>query len=190
MRLILLISSFFLANQLNAQSKNKMDSMFLSFMDSLDKQIQLKVNTKMLDFRAKSIYGKTYSNESLLGKVTFITFWFAECAPCITEFDAIKKLFLKLKKNKKFQILTFTYEPNIKICEFIKNYKLPYEILQISQKECYRLNYNTGFPFTLIIDVEGKVQLAERGSSMDKEKVTQHFQNIYLPKIEKLLLEN
>jgi thiol-disulfide isomerase/thioredoxin len=40
---------------------------------------------------------KEISNISLKGKVVFINFWFASCAPCIAEMEDLNKLYNKFK---------------------------------------------------------------------------------------------
>src|SRR5437762_1839939 len=42
------------------------------------------------------------SNDSLIGKVVLINFWFEGCQPCIAEFDALNELAQKLTENKNF----------------------------------------------------------------------------------------
>jgi thiol-disulfide isomerase/thioredoxin len=49
-----------------------------------------------------SIHGSSpvISDSTLHRKVVFINFWFANCVPCIAEFEALNGLYEKLKGKK------------------------------------------------------------------------------------------
>ena len=50
------------------------------------------------------------SNDSLLGKVVLINFWFEDCHPCLAEFEGLNELAQTLKENKDFEFISFNCE--------------------------------------------------------------------------------
>lgn len=99
-----------------------------------------------------------YSNPKLKGKVIFVNFWFATCRPCLAEMEDLNKLYEKFGSNPNFEFLSFTFE-NAKQIELIrKKYNIQYKIFSISREECYRLNFNGGFPTNIVIDKNGLVK--------------------------------
>ena len=104
---------------------------------------------------------KIFTNKNLAGKVVFITFWFAACAPCIAEMDALNTLYDSLKNNPRFEFISFTYEKQAIINKVAKEHKIRYKILSVKQQDCYKLNQYNSFPTNIIVDANGIIQLLE-----------------------------
>jgi thiol-disulfide isomerase/thioredoxin len=131
--------------------------------------------------------GKVFNNDLLKGKTVFINFWFEACAPCIAEFGALSEVYQKLKDNKNFEFISFTFETPEKIKKVKEKYPLPYTVISIDRKECYRLNLNNGFPANMILDSTGAIKYMSFGGNTDKAIASKYaMENIY-PEIVKLL---
>src|SRR5437868_795876 len=116
--------------------------------------------------------GTTLTNADLKGKITFINFWFAACAPCVAEFGGLNELYDKLKDNKDVKFLSFTFESPEKVAEFAEKYKMPYKAISVEESECRRLNFNAGFPANIILDRDGVVRFFKIGGSVDKAEAS------------------
>jgi peroxiredoxin len=131
--------------------------------------------------------GKIFNNDLLKGKIVFINFWFEACAPCIAEFDALNEIYQKLKENKNFAFISFTFETPEKTNRVKERYPLPYTVISIDRKECYRLNLNNGFPANMILDSTGAIKYMSFGGNTNKAMASKYvMENIY-PEIVKLL---
>lgn len=141
------------------------------------------------DFRAISLNGKTYSQELLKGKVTFINFWFEHCQPCIAEFQVLNNLYNKYKDNKDFEFISFTFEKPENAQRAAKKYRLEYPIICISPDSCRKLinNKYSGFPTNLITDREVKIQFFIIGGFSDPEVAKKGEKSIFIPKLEAIL---
>ena len=139
-------------------------------------------------FTATTLEGKTVTEKELIGKVTFINFWWQFCSPCIAEFDALNALYGKLKSNPKFQFLSFTPDSTYDAKEIVRKHGLPYPVCSITRKKCSDLNFNQGFPTTIIVDQTGKVAFLESGGAIDKEGVSQQVLQ-FEKEIERLLVK-
>jgi len=151
-----------------------------------DKDQEPVVGRKYLDFNATTIYGKNISYEQLQGKITMIDIWEEGCAPCVAEFEFLNKLYLHYKNSTDFQLFTFTNGREEDVKEIVKAYNLMYDVACIGIKECYRLNYNAGFPTIIIIDKNGAVSFYSSNGFTEKEEVAEYFEKLY-NKIDDLL---
>jgi Thiol-disulfide isomerase and thioredoxins len=141
--------------------------------DKQDSLFMLNLGKSYPAFTATTLEGKTVTEKEMIGKVTFINFWWQFCGPCIAEFNALNALYGKFRSNPKFQYLSFTYDSINDAKEMVRKHGLPYPVCSIPQKECYRLNFGQGFPTTIIVDQTGKVAFLKSGGAIDKEIASQ-----------------
>jgi len=144
------------------------------------------VGRQYMDFNAMTLQGKNISQEQLKGKITMIDIWEQNCDPCIAEFEFINQLYLRYKDNPDFQLFTFTHGTEEDVKGIIKEYNLLYDVASIDRKECYRLNYNAGFPTIIIIDKNGIVSFYDTDGYTEREKVAEYFEKLE-SKIDNLL---
>ncbi|MDB5278556.1 MAG: TlpA family protein disulfide reductase [Ferruginibacter sp.] len=129
------------------------------------------------------LHNKTFTNQDITGKVVFINFWFANCPPCIAELDALNELYKKLKTNKQFEFVSFTYESPKTVQVLAKKYRMQYKIISLTQQECYRLNQNNAFPTSIVLDKNGMIQFISFGGKTDKAAakkmvLTEYYQQV------------
>lgn len=125
------------------------------------------------------------NNNSLMGKVVLINFWFEDCSPCVAEFDALNELAQKLKGNKDFEFISFTRDNAETIKRVKEKYKLEFKVFSIDDKECGRLNQNNGYPTTIILDRKGKIKYLVCGGATDTEKAKEFVMTTLFPEIQK-----
>ena len=125
------------------------------------------------------------NNDSLKGKVVLINFWFEGCHPCLAEFDGLNELAEKLKQNKDFEFISFTWNNDEAIKRVKENYKLQFKVYY--SKECSKLNLGFGYPTTMILDRQGIIKYLVSGGTTDKEKAREFVMNTLLPEIQKEL---
>lgn len=163
-------------------SKNYVDSMNIVEKGHIKKEFP--------HFKIKDITGKYFSDSDLMGKITLINFWFESCHPCVAEFKSLNEIFEKFENNKLFRFITFTFEQPSSINEIIKKYSLKFPIITISQNECYRLNFRSGFPTNIIVDKKGKVAFFKSGGAVEIVNATKDIDTTILPKLSELLNKN
>lgn len=147
---------------------------------------QENIGKTVSTFSYKGFDGTLYCSKSLPGKITFINFWFEACEPCIAEFNALNELYLAYKGDNRFRFISFTFENQETIKKIVAKYKLDFPIISISNEDCYRLNYNMGFPTNIIFDKKATVKHLFSGGARIPKEANDVFKNIILPKIEKL----
>lgn len=130
---------------------------------------------------------ETINNKSLKGKVVLINFWFEGCHPCLAEFDALNELYVKLKGNKDFELISFTWDNAEAIKRVKGKFKLQFKVFPISNKECYRLNQNNGFPTSLVLNRSGRIAYLVSGGNADKDKAREFVMTTLLSEVIKEL---
>jgi cytochrome c biogenesis protein CcmG, thiol:disulfide interchange protein DsbE len=135
-------------------------------------------------FVAANEQGKI-NNDSLKGKVVLINFWFEGCHPCLEEFGALNELAEKLKGNKDFEFISFTWDNAETIKRVKEKYQLQFKVFY--SKECSRLNLKFGYPTTIILDRQGIIKYLVCGGSLDPEKAREFVMTTLLPKVQQEL---
>jgi cytochrome c biogenesis protein CcmG, thiol:disulfide interchange protein DsbE len=128
-------------------------------------------------------FGKRISSADLKGKIVFINFWFEGCPPCRAEMEGFNKMYDKLKDNKDFIFLSISFDSESEITRFKYENKIEYNIFHIDRSECYRLNFNKGFPTSFILDKTGRIKYCKIGGVTDSKKATKMVMEEIYPKI-------
>jgi peroxiredoxin len=177
----------FLISAQNAKETDSLNILAKQYLDSLSKRPKTLIDKEIPPFKAYSSDGKFYSNDNLKNKITMINFWFEACAPCVAEMGALNNLFSNFKSEKNFQFFSFTFESKQNIERIRKKYDIQYPIISISNDSCYLVNFNSGFPTTIISNRSGKVAYYNCGGPLDAKSAQDSIiKNIY-PVIQGLL---
>lgn len=117
----------------------------------------------IIDFSVVDVNGKTYTKESLAGKVMVINFWFKDAAPCKAEIPELNKL-VKKYKGKNVVFLAPTYDPLEDVTEFLK--KLPFNYTICTDVDEMIINMKIGkYPTHVVVDKQGIVQFVTIGQT-------------------------
>jgi cytochrome oxidase Cu insertion factor (SCO1/SenC/PrrC family) len=131
-----------------------------------------------------------FSNANFSDKIAFVNFWFESCPPCISELQGFNKLFDTLQHNKNFIFVSFTFDPDSTINNLKAKYHIKYQVFHINQTECYRLNFNSGFPASFVVNKKGVITYAKLGGPLDEKKSMEEVMTEIYPKImEQLFLQ-
>jgi cytochrome c biogenesis protein CcmG/thiol:disulfide interchange protein DsbE len=171
---IIIFLSFFSYGQDSTQNIKTFD---------LKKYIQSTIGKQFGQFKIKTSDKTLFSNSNLADKVVFVNFWFESCVPCISELAGFNKLFDTLKDNKNFMFISFTFDPDSSIQKLKNKYHIKYKVFHIDRAECYRLNFNMGFPTNFILDRKAVIKYSTVGGQVDIEKSTEDVMTKIYPKI-------
>ncbi len=138
-------------------------------------------------FNGTSLDGKFYSTDSLQNKITFVSFWFSACVPCINEFEDLKKLYSKYNGSKNFQFLSFTFDSEKEAAKTKQAYNLPYSIMSLSDSICTKLSFGKGYPTNILVDKSGKIAKLFTGSNIYLEK--DYLANKIYPLIDSMIMK-
>ncbi|MEO6838804.1 MAG: TlpA disulfide reductase family protein [Ginsengibacter sp.] len=160
------------------------------YEDSVNNSEKNHIGEAFRSFNVEDINARHFTNEELNGKITLINFWFESCQPCQAEFGALNNIFERFHTKKNFRFISFTFDDLSTINKVIEKYHLKFSVIQISKKECYRLNCFSGFPTTIIIDKAAKISFFKSGGNLDSLSAAKDINDTILPKLIEMLREN
>jgi len=73
-------------------------------------------------------------------------------------------------KNTNNEFISFTFDIPSTIKRVKENKKINFKIIHVTDKECRRLNFNSGFPQHIVVDEKGNVEYI--GSSFKNNEDT------------------
>jgi peroxiredoxin len=129
-------------------------------------------------FSLKDKDGKTYSTESLKGKVVVLNFWATWCPPCRAEIPAFKSVYDKYKgKGVEIVGVSLDHKGWDVITPFLDQYKLNYPVVLGGAEIAKAYGNVRSIPTTFIIDRDGKVIDSHVGA-MSEEQLVKTFEKL------------
>lgn len=113
------------------------------------------------DFTLRDINGREWTNKDLMGKKAVINFWFTGCGPCIKEMPELGRW---VRKYRDVTFLAVTFESAEKIKQVVKDNKFRFHQL-VNDEELIAQVGVSSYPFTVVLDEEGRIILIEVGTS-------------------------
>ena len=155
----------------------KMDSLYRSLEAAFDECI---IGSELPGFNLKSIAGRSYSREDLIGKVVYINFWIAGCAPCWQEMPVLEKIDALYGDNKDFIFISILLDDEAELLKVVRQSKILKDIdfdiianpAPFGNSELKKV---FGFPTHLFVDRNGKIAKRLVGAFSDS-----HQQEIFL----------
>jgi peroxiredoxin len=175
---------YFLTILLSCRNSRNKSRNFISHDERIELNKKL-VGSKFHSFSISTDNG-VLSNENLTGKVIFMNFWFAGCKPCITELDQLNRLYAKYKAKPNFEFYSFSLNTPEIISKVKLRHPIDYPVFSISQKDCSEINYDNGFPCSIILTPSGVIKYLNMGMSMDSLEINSYFRNKVYPLLDSL----
>ena len=125
------------------------------------------------------------NNDSLMGKVVFVNFWFDGCAYCHNLFEPLNRLDEYYKNDPRFKVVSFTFDNIDFMQKNIKKYNLRYPVFYLQEVLCHSLMTYKGFPSNLLLDKTGKI--VDGFGVTPLLKNAHFFEQDLIPKIDSLL---
>jgi peroxiredoxin len=167
-----------------SQLMNGVDIEDTSYFTQKYKMLDCLIGSDAPDFRVKALDGKTISLADLKGKVVVINFWNTGCRPCIAEMPALNEI-VQMYRGKNVAFISIAPEADEELIRtFLK--KRPFDFIPVANaRKLIIEDFKTEeiYPYTMIIDKDGKVKKILLGAIEDKEKT---FKRI-LPHIDRSL---
>ena len=118
--------------------------------------LKLKPGDALPAFDLRTAQGQRVTNADFKGHYTLLSFYFAECIPCIAEVPTLNAL---AKQRKDFKLLTATYEPRDAALAFARQRNLRVPSLVDAKSWIDALGVET-YPTLLLIDPQGHLAAA------------------------------
>lgn len=130
--------------------------------------------------------GKSYTNESLKGKVLVFNFWSVNCGPCIGEIPVLNRIHLSYRDNKDFVLISILLDKEESLERLLEGgltkRRIVYEVVPDSKammKSTFKLV--KAYPTNLFVDRDGKIFMKTVGGIIDpknEQKLEMKFKSI------------
>ena len=128
-----------------------LDSVFIRIRQSQE----MILNCEMPNDSFINIQGNKKELINYRGKPLVINFWYLHCAPCINEIPSFNEL--SKKYGNKINILAISQDKKSDIQTFLTKHIFEAEIVSDSENFINKYNLGSGYPFTLLLNKEGKI---------------------------------
>jgi len=108
------------------------------------------------DFTLTDLEGRTWTLQSLHGKVVLLNFWATWCPPCRKEMPDLEALYHQFKKQG-LVMLGISDEEQSKVQAFVAEHHTPYPVLLDPGRKVNELFAVHGIPRTFIYNRDGKL---------------------------------
>lgn len=135
---------------------------------SLKQTFKLKPGDDFPAFSLPRLTGKPLDNKALMGKPTVVSFYFADCAPCITEIPELNE-FSHGRDDMNF--IGMSFDPLPVTRKFVEQHKLTWTLLSEAKKTLADVGI-TSYPAFALLDAQGKLIAIEPSYAILKSDKT------------------
>lgn len=149
-------------------------SIQLAESQSIEQIKKLRIQKTTPEFSAKTLDGKLFSNNSLIGKVVVFDFWATWCGPCVASFPTMEKLQNAHKKDSNVVFIfinCFQKETDKKkvVEDFLTKHNYPFKVALDDNGQISRSFSVTAIPTKVILDKSGNISFEETGNGISDE---------------------
>lgn len=134
------------------------------FVVADDQTLKIKPGEALPAFALRTAQGLRISNADFAGHYTVLSFYFAECVPCIAEVPALNAL---AREHKDIRLLSVTFDSRETALAFANKRGLKIPSLVDAQDWIDALGIKT-YPTLMLVDPHGRLAAATISSSLAK----------------------
>lgn len=106
-----------------------------------------------------TIDGKPITQSDTKNKTLIYNFWFVSCRPCVAEIPALNKLAKKYQSDS-ILFIAITFDNKDRIKDFLEKRPFDFQISSLPQNQIDKIKKVAFYPFTAIVNKEGKLSFA------------------------------
>jgi thiol-disulfide isomerase/thioredoxin len=119
-------------------------------------------------FRAKTLGGETFNNESTKGKVVLLEFWTTWCPYCVQE-EALVDTVHKEFADKGLVVLAVDVaEPKKKVKKYLEGHPRACRIVLTEDTNLAAMYAATSYPIYVVINRDGEIVGTQRGAAGER----------------------
>ena len=136
-----------------------------SIREENKEKIVEKIGEESPSFSVRSIRGKKFKSEDLIGKVVVLNFWFTTCPPCKKEIPQLNEL-RNHYKEKDVEFIAIALDLEYKIDKFRRENPFFYNVVEDGRWLASKFEVSL-YPTNIIIDKQGVIQFYKTGYKSD-----------------------
>jgi thiol-disulfide isomerase/thioredoxin len=119
-------------------------------------------------FRAKSMDGETFTNESLKGKPVLLQFWATWCGYCRSDQPAVDKMVREFGPKELVVLAVDVNQSKKKVQEYLQHSPREGKIVLTEDTNLAAIFPARGYPLYVLIDREGKIAGTQEGAGGER----------------------
>jgi len=97
----------------------------------------------------------------------------------MAEMEGLNKLYENYKYNRNFQFFSFCLDDSATVKRLVAKLNIQYTVFPVSRELAHNLNYNNGYPTTIIINGQGKIVHISCGGPISPIQCTKQIMTDY-----------
>ncbi len=134
----------------------------------LPSSLSLKTADSIPVFDLLTLNGKRVTNATIKGRKTLLTFFFAECTPCIAEVPALNAY---ARENPRIHTFAVTFEGTSKAAAFKARWHLDVKVLANAKRFIDQIGVKI-FPTFVLVDADGNIEDSTLATWLAKPNAT------------------
>lgn len=118
-------------------------------------------------FRARTLAGEEFHNDSLKGKVVLIQFWTTWCRYCRADQPSIERLVTEYPENKLVVLAVSVNESRGRVRDYLKQSPRKSKIVLTEDTNLAAAFQAGGFPYYVVLDAKGRIAGRQEGAGGD-----------------------
>ncbi|HYM74581.1 MAG TPA: TlpA disulfide reductase family protein [Candidatus Dormibacteraeota bacterium] len=119
-------------------------------------------------FRAKTMTGEQFNNESTKGKVVLFEFWTTWCKYCEEEADLVDDIAKEFKSKDLIVLAVDVLEPDQKVKKYLIDHPRSVPIVLTKDTNLAAMYNAQVYPIYVVVDRDGKIAGEQRGAAGDR----------------------
>jgi thiol-disulfide isomerase/thioredoxin len=115
-------------------------------------------------FRAKTLDGETFTNESVKGKVVLLQFWTTWCKYCRGEQDLVDQIHKEFADKGLLVLAVDVAESKKKVKKYLEENPRAVRIVLTEDTNLAAMYAATSYPIYVVIDRQGNIAATQRGA--------------------------
>jgi cytochrome c biogenesis protein CcmG, thiol:disulfide interchange protein DsbE len=116
-------------------------------------------------FRAKTMNGQLFNNESIKGKVVLFEFWTTWCRYCEAEASAVDDIAQEFSSRGLIVLAVDVLEPDQKVKKYLAEHPRTVPIVLTKDTNLAAMYNAQSYPIYVVIDRDGNIAAEQRGSA-------------------------
>ena len=158
----------------------RLDSVFIRIRQAQE----MIINCEMPNDSFTTLQGTKKKIQDYKGKPLVINFWYLHCPPCINEIPSFAEL--NKKYGSKINIVAISQDKKADVQAFLTKHIFKAEIAADAEAFINRYNLGSGYPFTLLLNKEGKIMFVKSEGGETPETQLDLYKELS-PLIDKML---
>lgn len=147
------------------------------YLVSIEEHSKALEGTQLPNFQLVDVEGNDYSNNTIKGKKTVLTFWMTASFVCVQELKALNDLTKKYSDDRDFLWLAPALDPSTDLSRFLRGRNLDFKFISAQEDFAQQIGL-LAYPTHLIVDEKGQIVRAIVRQPQSKQLIEEALEQL------------